>query len=607
MIKKTLIIFALMGFTGASTQNSSLDQLNLSPLSAGDVETYRTIFFEQNRGRWKQANSAIKKIANPILMGHIYYQRYMHATAYTSKFTELKAWMENYGDLPGAQRIYDLGTRKNGGRPGGMMQPMDSSSYSFPAEKPTPPSRTKIEKAKTEKPKPAPPTQVILRKRQERRDVAELGRVISRYLRQHNAARAEKRLWAFVERDILTHLEIDSHLSRIANEYYLTNYYEKAFALGRLTSRSREFVSQGDWIAGLAAWRLGDCAVSADHFEHVAHSSVAGDWTAAAGGFWAARAYLTCRQPEQVSRMLKKAASFKRTFYGILAARQLGLELDLNWTAPEFTQTHYRELSGLSSVHRAIALAQVSENTLADMELNAAWSRSRDSQHASLLGLASQLGLAATQLRIGRIEDQKSITALDSALYPIPYITPDGGYTLDKALLFAMIRQESAFNSWAKSGVGARGLMQLMMGAAGDMSQNRSLARIKLDDPRYNMYLGQKYMKTMLSKQFADGNLFKSLTAYNAGPGNMRKWVKRTNFQDDPLLFIESIPARETRIYIERVFSNMWIYRMRMGQDVPSLEYVASGRWPIYIPQDQSQSANNNNNVESLRNVDRSD
>jgi soluble lytic murein transglycosylase-like protein len=339
----------------------------------------------------------------------------------------------------------------------------------------------------------------------------------------------------------------------------------------------------------------------------VAHSSVAGDWTAAAGGFWAARAYLTCRQPEQVSRMLKKAASFKRTFYGILAARQLGLELDLNWTAPEFTQTHYRELSGLSSVHRAIALAQVSENTLADMELNAAWSRSRDSQHASLLGLASQLGLAATQLRIGRIEDQKSITALDSALYPIPYITPDGGYTLDKALLFAMIRQESAFNSWAKSGVGARGLMQLMMGAAGDMSQNRSLARIKLDDPRYNMYLGQKYMKTMLSKQFADGNLFKSLTAYNAGPGNMRKWVKRTNFQDDPLLFIESIPARETRIYIERVFSNMWIYRMRMGQDVPSLEYVASGRWPIYIPQDQSQSANNNNNVESLRNVDRSD
>ncbi|MBT6035176.1 MAG: transglycosylase SLT domain-containing protein, partial [Kordiimonadaceae bacterium] len=499
------------------------------------------------------------------------------------------------------------GVRKNNGRTGGMMQVMNTSSYSFPAEKPTPPSRAEIEKAKAEKPKPAAPTEAQLRKRQERRDVAELGRVISRYLRQHNAARAEKRLWAFVERGILTDVEIDSHLSRIANEYYLTNFDEKAFALGGLASRSREFVSQGDWIAGLAAWRLGDCAVSADHFEHVANSSVAGDWTAAAGGFWAARAYLNCRQPDQVSRLLKKAASFKRTFYGILAAKQLGLELDLNWTAPEFTQTDYNELSGLSSVHRAIALAQVGENTLADMELNSAWSRTRDSQHSSLLGLASQLGLAATQLRIGRIEDQKSITAVDSALYPIPYITPDGGYTLDKALLFGMIRQESAFNSWAKSGVGARGLMQLMMGAAGDMSQNSRLQRIKLDDPRYNMYLGQKYMKTML-ENFADGNMFKSLTAYNAGPGNMQKWVKSTNFQDDPLLFIESIPARETRIYIERVFSNMWIYRMRMGQDIPTLEFVASGRWPIYTPQDESQSAkNNNNDNKGTRYADRSD
>ena len=303
--------------------------------------------------------------------------------------------------------------------------------------------------------------------------------------------------------------------------------------------------------------------------------------------------------------MLKKAAGFEKTFYGILAARQLGIDIDLDWTVPEFTQADYREVRGLSSVHRAIALAQIGENTLADQELSTAWSRTRDSQHAALLGLASRLGLAATQLRIGRIEEQKRIASLDSTLYPVPYITPDGGYTLDKALLFAMIRQESGFNSWAKSGAGARGLMQLMMGAAGDMSRDRRLRRIKLDDPRYNMYLGQKYMKTML-ENFAEGNMFKSLTDYNAGPGNMQKWTKSTNFQDDPLLFIESIPARETRIYIERVFSNMWIYRMRMGQDTPTLDFVASGQWPIYTPQDNTQSAENNSNKDQ-RYANRSD
>lgn len=605
MIKKFLLMIALLSVTPAFAQSTSLDDFNLEPLSKDDVDTYRNIFDEQNRGRWKQADKEIAKLANPILMGHVRYQRYMHATAYTSKFSELKNWMADYGDLPGAQRIYDLGKRKNGGKTGGMMTPLNGASYSFPADKPSPPSRADIEAKQAEKPKPKAPTDAQLRKRQERRDVAELTRVINRYLRQHNAARAEKRLWAFTERGLLNSREIDAHLSRIANEYYLTNHDEKAFALAQLASRSREYVSQADWIAGLAAWRLGDCAVAARHFEHVSNSAVAGDWTAAAGAFWAARSYINCKQPDQVNRLLIKAAGFKRTFYGLLASRQLGTEVHLDWTAPEFTASNYRELRGLSSVHRAIALAQVGENTLADQELSTAWERTRDSQHASLLGLASQLGLAATQLRIGRIEEQKRITALDSTLYPVPYIIPDGGYTLDRALLFGMIRQESAFNSWAKSGAGARGLMQLMMGAAGDMSQDRGLRRIKLDDPRYNMYLGQKYMKTMI-EQFAEGNLFKSLTAYNAGPGNMQKWVKRTNFQDDPLLFIESIPARETRIYIERVLSNMWIYRMRMGQDTPTLDFVAEGKWPIYTPQDETRSAENNND-KNLRYANRSD
>ncbi len=595
MLRQFLIIAlsSVLVVFGANAQ-SSLDNFTLEPLSPADVETYRNIFYEQNRGRWKQADDEIKKIENTILMGHVWYQRYMHATAYTSKFSELKAWMESYGDLPGAQRIYDLGKRKNGGSTGGMMQPMTGRTYAFPADKPTPPSRAEIEAAKAEAAKPAPPpTEAQLRKRQERRDVAELNRTINRYLRQHNASRAEKRLWAFTERGILTSREIDQQLSRIANEYYLTNHDEKAFALAQLASRSREHISQADWIAGLSAWRLGDCTVAAEHFSHVADSAVAGDWTAAAGAFWAARSYLNCRQPAQVSKMLKKAAEFEKTFYGILAARQLGVEIDLDWTAPEFTESDYRELRGISSVHRAIALAQVGENTLADQELSVAWSRTRDSQHAALLGLAARLGLAATQLQIGRIEEQKRIAALDSSLYPVPYITPEGGYTLDRALLFGMIRQESAFNSWAKSGAGARGLMQLMMGAAGDMSQNRRLQRIKLDDPRYNMFLGQKYMKTML-ENFAENNLFKSLTAYNAGPGNMQKWVKSTNFQDDPLLYIESIPARETRIYIERVFSNMWIYRMRMGQDTPTLDLIAQGKWPTYEAQDNIQTAANN-------------
>ena len=76
------------------------------------------------------------------------------------------------------------------------------------------------------------------------------------------------------------------------------------------------------------------------------------------------------------------------------------------------------------------------------------------------------------------------------------------------------------------------------------------------------------------------------ITAYNGGPGNLRKWLRRVRFQEDPLLFIEAIPARETRNYVERVLSNFWIYRHRLGQETPSLDAIASGEWPSYIALD---------------------
>ena len=71
------------------------------------------------------------------------------------------------------------------------------------------------------------------------------------------------------------------------------------------------------------------------------------------------------------------------------------------------------------------------------------------------------------------------------------------------------------------------------------------------------------------------------LTAYNGGPGNLLKWIKNARFYDDPLLFIEVIPSAETRIYIERVMANYWIYNMRFGSINHTLEQLADEKWPI--------------------------
>ena len=76
--------------------------------------------------------------------------------------------------------------------------------------------------------------------------------------------------------------------------------------------------------------------------------------------------------------------------------------------------------------------------------------------------------------------------------------------------------------------------------------------------------------------------------AYNGGPGNLRKWQNRARkgAYTDALMFIESIPARETRIFIERVLSNLWMYRERLGEPAPSLDALAAGKRPTYVAVD---------------------
>ncbi|MEQ9055057.1 MAG: lytic transglycosylase domain-containing protein, partial [Roseovarius confluentis] len=149
------------------------------------------------------------------------------------------------------------------------------------------------------------------------------------------------------------------------------------------------------------------------------------------------------------------------------------------------------------------------------------------------------------------------------------------------------IRQESGFNPRAKSWAGARGLMQLMPRTASFVARDRRLRLGKkgtLYKPEYNLDLGQKYIEMLLKDGQIKGDLFLLAAAWNGGPGNLNKWRRTIKHLDDPLFFIEAIPSRETRIFIERVLTNLWIYRNRLGQPMPSLDAIAAGQWPVYIP-----------------------
>ena len=246
-------------------------------------------------------------------------------------------------------------------------------------------------------------------------------------------------------------------------------------------------------------------------------------------------------------------------------------------------------------MRRARALAEVGQGARAEREIRALWPLASSALARAILPLAERLGLAAVQIALGTELRKLDGEAHDAADFPLPGWQPEGGYAVDRARIFALIRQEAKFKATAKSRRGARGLMQLMPATARFAARQERIKGVNshtLLNPELNIALGQSYVRHLLAQDIVNGNIFYLLCAYNAGPGNLKKWLPKTNFNEDPLLFIESIRSRETRQFIERVIANYWIYRMRLGQPTPSLDATASGLWPKYSAQERSFAGN---------------
>jgi hypothetical protein len=167
----------------------------------------------------------------------------------------------------------------------------------------------------------------------------------------------------------------------------------------------------------------------------------------------------------------------------------------------------------------------------------------------------------------------------------VPNLRPSGGWTIDRALVFAIMRQESAFDSRAVSSAGAIGLMQVLPETAktlvGPARYQRDSERL-LFDPGNNSALGQRFLELMLDPEHFKGSLVLAIAAYNAGPKSVSSW----HYRDDPLSFIEAIPYEETRQYVPRVLLNLWMYQWRFNQNATSLEALASNEWPTYVSAD---------------------
>ncbi len=550
-------------------------------LSEQDQERYRQIFALQEKGELSAAAKKIAGLDDKILIGHVLAQKYLHPTAHRSKFGELKPWLEKYADHPDAKRLYKLALRR---RPSGANKP----------RRPTAPGAIGLSTGESEYTSPRLPARGI--NRDQRKRLSALQLEMRQRMRRGWPTGARQTLTSKSHRGLASKAQFDSYQARIAWSYYLFNKDALAFELASASAeRSRKYVPDADWTAGLAAWRLGRLEDAAHHFAFLAVSTKVSPWLASAGAYWAARSELKLRRPEHVSHWLRLAARDPRTFYGLLATRALGVAPALNWHASTLTVSHLKVLQKSLAARRARALAEVGQSVRAGREIRALWPRATPALAQALLPLAERLGLASVQMALGGQLSKLDGERHDGAAFPLPDWQPEGGYEVDRALIFALIRQESKFKANAKSRLGARGLMQLMPRTARFAAKRESIKgvdRHTLLNPELNIALGQSYIDHLLANQIVDGNLFYLLCAYNAGPGNLKKWLPKTNFAEDPLLFIESIRSRETRQFIERVSTNYWIYRIRLGQSTPSLDATVSGLWPAYLSQERNYAGN---------------
>jgi soluble lytic murein transglycosylase-like protein len=346
-----------------------------------------------------------------------------------------------------------------------------------------------------------------------------------------------------------------------------------------------------EWNAGLDEWRAGRYEEAAKHFESVANSKHTSAWVSAAGAFWTARSYLRSRHPESVTYWLQRASEYPRSFYGIIAIKALGMEQRrFNWELPDLTSKMAEAFARIPAGKRAMALMDAGNAEGVELELRQINPTDDTTLQEAMMAVAYKAGIPAFEMRLGGGLKNPDGEPYDAALYPDAPWKPQGGYQLDRALIYAFIRQESKFDAEVSNKTsGATGLMQLMPSTGLHVARANGfyLDTERLRDPSVNLSLGQKYLAELLNDENVKDNLFKLAVAYNAGPGRLSHWEKTIDYKSDPLLFIESVPVAETRIFVERVLTNYWIYRLKYKQNTDSLERVAAGEWPIYISRDK--------------------
>ena len=343
--------------------------------------------------------------------------------------------------------------------------------------------------------------------------------------------------------------------------------FEEAYRLtvnhGLKTSAN---IAQAEWMAGWISYSLlQDPATASLHFKNIYDVS-SRPISKARGSFWLGRAYQDLGENELAQKWFLESSSYNLTFYGQLANGYLE-------TKNKFNVNEYHEKIDLNDInsemyeiYRALYLLEELEEFKIMKKF--IWSIAKSDntlERLKITKLAKKLNRDDFAVQAGKL------VYYDTLLFTVesfPSVNrPEFGKIIfpSQPLIHSVIRQESQFDPEAGSYAGAKGLMQIMPYTGKKLSKGLNLKYTKsrlTSDPKYNVILGSAYLDQLLS--LYDGSYILTLAAYNAGSSRVKRWIARngdprTN-DIDPIDWIELIPFKETRNYVQRVMENIQVY-----------------------------------------------
>ena len=328
------------------------------------------------------------------------------------------------------------------------------------------------------------------------------------------------------------------------------------------------YKTEAEFTAGWIALRfLTDPATAAQHFARIGVGSV-NPTALARAGYWQGRAAEAAGRSQDARNAYAAAAGQSTSYYGQLARAKLGLpQIELNG-APA---ARGRGIERLEIVRAVQLLFELDEREIA-IPIFADMGENGDPDALVGLGeLASRNGDARGMLLLGKAALNRGLP-FDFYAYPVTGIPPfkSIGPNVEQSIVFAIARQESAFNPNDVSPANAYGLMQVTPDAGRYVCKRYGasfdLGRLK-NDPVYNAALGAAELGGLIEDY--RGSYIMTFAAYNAGRGSVKKWIERYGDPRDPKVdavdWVEQIPFSETRNYVQRIIENLQVYRARFG------------------------------------------